>query len=215
MFVYKITNLINKKIYIGVTKDPKKRWQRHCWKSNITRMPITHAIHRYGKENFSFEVLEVFEHLEEAEKKEAILIAELKTLIPKGYNRSPSDGTHSPETSEKIRAKNTGRKATPATIEKLRQSHLGYKVSEETKQKLSKRNKDKRGTDYCYERAKQVSSKYYLIIDPNGLEFCIVSMKDFCKVQNLSPTMMSNVVTGKRKHHKGWRAIELDRNKLN
>lgn len=62
-FIYKITNTLNNKIYIGQTiQNPKDRWYRHCQKNclsnNERNMAIKRAIFKYGKDNFSFEVIE-------------------------------------------------------------------------------------------------------------------------------------------------------------
>lgn len=62
-FIYKVTNLINNKVYIGQTiQDVKYRWYRHCGKSGISQAELnTHfkrAILKYGKENFKVEVIE-------------------------------------------------------------------------------------------------------------------------------------------------------------
>ena len=62
-FIYKITNLINNKVYIGQTmQKPLDRWYRHCQKSNLSdaekNMAIKKAIFKYGKDNFKFEVIE-------------------------------------------------------------------------------------------------------------------------------------------------------------
>lgn len=61
--IYKIENLINHKVYIGQTiMDVKDRWYRHCEINGVSEsekaMPIKRALLKYGKENFSFEVIE-------------------------------------------------------------------------------------------------------------------------------------------------------------
>lgn len=61
--IYKVTNNINGKIYIGQTiQTLKNRWYRHCSKSGISKAELnTHfkrAILKYGKENFSVEIIE-------------------------------------------------------------------------------------------------------------------------------------------------------------
>lgn len=62
-FIYKITNLVNNKIYIGQTiQNPINRWYRHCQvkclSKNERNMAIKRAIFKYGKECFKFEVIE-------------------------------------------------------------------------------------------------------------------------------------------------------------
>lgn len=63
-YIYKVTNKINGKIYIGQTiQSVKDRWYRHCRKSGISKAELnTHfkrAILKYGKENFMIETIEV------------------------------------------------------------------------------------------------------------------------------------------------------------
>lgn len=88
LYVYKITNLINGKGYIGITNNYKKRWANECYysKQSSKRQIIQEAIHKYGKDNFSFEILHENLSLEEAcelEEKEA---NKYNTYIPFGYN---------------------------------------------------------------------------------------------------------------------------------
>tara|TARA_B100000902_G_scaffold392817_1_gene445842 strand:- start:46 stop:1065 length:1020 start_codon:yes stop_codon:yes gene_type:complete len=83
--IYKITNIINNKIYVGKTEHPPtKRWKEHLWSARNPTMAISHAIHKYGQENFKFEVIE--ECLTEyVNKKETYWIGKLDTF-ENGYN---------------------------------------------------------------------------------------------------------------------------------
>lgn len=55
-FLYKITNILNGKFYIGMTKNLDRRWVVHC--SPSSKCPkLKSAIQKYGKENFKKEVL--------------------------------------------------------------------------------------------------------------------------------------------------------------
>lgn len=73
-YIYKITNLINDRIYIGQTiQDVKERFYQHCatkTSSAVLNMPIHKAILKYGKTNFSLEILEIVEqsHLDVREQ---------------------------------------------------------------------------------------------------------------------------------------------------
>ena len=49
-YIYKITNLINGKIYIGQSADPIRRFSEHCHGYNYVSL-IHQAIEKYGKEN--------------------------------------------------------------------------------------------------------------------------------------------------------------------
>lgn len=84
-YLYKITNNINGKIYIGQTVHPEKRWWEHRRRAitHHDNYPIHLAIAKYGEENFSFEVLEESENYDQREQQ---LIQEYNSLSPNGYN---------------------------------------------------------------------------------------------------------------------------------
>lgn len=94
MLIYKITNLLNGKSYIGQTiKDPEERWaehKRHAFGSHLNDQNKTlyKAIRKYGIENFSFEVLQDnipnFQKLDEAE----IYWINYYNSFVKGYNET-------------------------------------------------------------------------------------------------------------------------------
>lgn len=59
--IYKITNKINQKSYIGKAKNIEKRWKDHTYKSRWKRYPnksLYKAFKKYGLENFNFKVIE-------------------------------------------------------------------------------------------------------------------------------------------------------------
>lgn len=62
--IYKITNKINNKIYIGLSKNIEHRWNLHIKESKNEKYPqfnysIHKAFRKYGLENFSFEIIEI------------------------------------------------------------------------------------------------------------------------------------------------------------
>lgn len=88
MYIYRITNLLNGKIYIGQTiRDPDIRFRQHCLPSSASL--ISRAIRRIGKENFSFEVIAKCSSLQDLDKLEIENIIKHNSLIPNGYNVSP------------------------------------------------------------------------------------------------------------------------------
>lgn len=83
-YVYAHTCLVNGKVYIGQTYNPKKRWWEHCSSNDGT---VFHkAIKKYGRERFEMQILFESIDFEEVKQKEIELIAELNTTIPRGYN---------------------------------------------------------------------------------------------------------------------------------
>ncbi len=87
-YIYKITNQVNGKIYIGQSNNPKRRFVEHC---NIRQAKkdnslIGVAISKYGKENFTLDILGYFEDYNQKEKD---YIKKYKSLSPNGYNLMP------------------------------------------------------------------------------------------------------------------------------
>lgn len=90
--VYKITNLVNGKIYVGYTRSKiARRWISHKNKSRRERehstMPLCRAIHKYGEKYFKIELISCWKTEMDGLNEEMRLIAEWKTQNPAiGYN---------------------------------------------------------------------------------------------------------------------------------
>ena len=71
-YIYKITNDINNKIYVGKTEfSIEKRFQEHCRdsrKERCEKRPLYKAMQKYGIEHFHIELLEETNNPEEREK---------------------------------------------------------------------------------------------------------------------------------------------------
>lgn len=88
MFIYKITNKINNKIYIGkvYNKTIYDRFNRHIKSaSSKSKSYIGRAIAKYGGENFVIEEIDKANSLEELNNKEIywinIIILLIKILV--------------------------------------------------------------------------------------------------------------------------------------
>lgn len=101
--IYKITNIINNKVYIGQTNNWKKRWSTHV-NDKQNGCLITRAIKKYGKENF--EVKFLFENLsdDEANRLEKETIIKFNSKAPNGYNirEGGHDSKHSEDSKIKM-----------------------------------------------------------------------------------------------------------------
>lgn len=93
MYVYKIINTINRKSYIGITKNIESRFSFHKTRYNKTskkeyiEKPLYKAFRKYGIENFKFLILYKDLSIEEAKRKEVELIQKFRTLTHEnGYN---------------------------------------------------------------------------------------------------------------------------------
>lgn len=88
MLIYKWTNLVNGKVYIGLTtKTLSNRTRMHVNNSRAgSNLPLHNAIRKYGPASFKVEVIETCTSMEELIKAEMKYIEELKCLAPNGYN---------------------------------------------------------------------------------------------------------------------------------
>ena len=83
--IYKITNNLNGKSYVGQSVNCMSRWSYHKTPSKNVA-PIDQAINEYGAENFTFKVEK--ECLpEELDFYEREIIKKYNTMWPSGYNR--------------------------------------------------------------------------------------------------------------------------------
>lgn len=110
MVVYKITNLVNGKIYVGKSvRNPKNYYG--------SGKLIKQAIKKYGIENFQKEILETCDSLDHLSKREQYWINELNSKVC-GYNiadggtggDTTSNHPNRQEIIEKRRTKNIGKK---------------------------------------------------------------------------------------------------------
>ena len=87
--IYKITNQINGKCYIGQSVSIKRRWQEHYRFNSREQDTVIHqAFKKYGIENFSFEILEECSQ-NQLDDLEIKWIAYFDSQNPnKGYNRT-------------------------------------------------------------------------------------------------------------------------------
>ena len=122
-YIYKITNNVNGKCYIGQHKVPNhpENFRRYLG----TGIAIREAIKKYGKDAFRKEILEYIDDDEKHTKvseREIYYIKMYNSRVPNGYNISPGG--------EGGATKESGRKS--ALTRKLR----GYKMTDETKRKI-------------------------------------------------------------------------------
>ena len=100
--IYKITNKITEKIYIGLTiQTIERRWQYHVEQANANQIKSENSLHaairQYGVDAFTIEIIDKGTTKKDLEEKERYWIRALNTLVPNGYNISTggvSGGSH-------------------------------------------------------------------------------------------------------------------------
>ena len=106
--VYKHTNKINGKSYIGITsRKPEDRWGTNGYKYQSQKskyLCFSKAIQKYGWDNFTHEILFTGLTKEDACKKEKELISFYNSKAPSGYNLTDGgEGTSGYEVSEEFK----------------------------------------------------------------------------------------------------------------
>lgn len=97
MGIYRITNLVNKKIFIGSSRNLPGRINRHKFELKFGSEQITGLLDDYkkfGEENFSFEIIDKLEPKEESgydprgdlAELEHLWIEQLQPFGERGYN---------------------------------------------------------------------------------------------------------------------------------
>lgn len=155
MIIYRITNSVNSKVYIGQTiRTMEERIASHRYESKKNRngLPLYYAMAKYGFDKFTFEVIDNGSSIEELNKKEESHIDKLDSLHPNGYNMD--NGGNNKNTSEVTRKKmsesrkkflsnkenhpNWGKHLSKETRDKIGVVHKGKTISNEQKLHFSK-----------------------------------------------------------------------------
>ena len=92
--IYKITNTINNKVYIGKSTNIEKRWKYHLEHYTCSKefnKTLYKALRKYGDKNFTFEVIESMDDLsydDISNEREKYWI-EYYNSYKNGYNETP------------------------------------------------------------------------------------------------------------------------------
>lgn len=178
--IYKVTNKVNGKIYIGFDSNwPVRKYQHKSRAKKNSSYRLHMAIRKYGWENFDWEVIyQSYDCLHTLKIMEPYFITEYNSFA-RGYNMT------------------TGGDGTPGHI---RNPAIAKKHSENMKQYFSNpENRLKRGDD-C--------SKLWTVTDPNGNKQDIKNLAKFCREHNLDSGNMSAVAKGRYKQYRGWTVIQ-------
>lgn len=220
--IYKITNLINGKSYIGQSINIKRRFWDHRCISHESNRHLKYALKKYGKDNFKYEVLE--ECLEdELDAKERHYI---ETLKPE-YNvtnggqdslrRYPEDVRKKISNKSKEQWENmTDEERQHRITHNLTGHRVGYAMSEETKAKLRDKNLGKKQSPETIEKRKQTMlekkrngyrqdnsshMKRVKCIETNEV---FKSVRDAAENIGVDPSSVSSMLKGRQKTVKGF-----------
>jgi len=184
-YVYKITNKITKKCYIGVTvqHNYNDRWRKHinCLKYKEGCPLLKKSMQKHGVDNFTFEILIIcFD--EDVVKFEKEYIKRYNSQTPNGYNilsgGQIGDGhvgfKHRPESIEKMKASvKKFREANPNYYETYRERHQAtmktinisecVKNSEKFQKAMAeRRERNIKTSDETKQKIRESLKKYYM-----------------------------------------------------
>lgn len=179
-FLYKITNVINGKVYIGQSIKEKERWRQHRYfgkNPEKTGQYIHSAMFKYGIDNFNYEVIAWCKNQEDADFTETQLIEQYSSRNPeKGYNIAPGGVAvwnkgiktgiqprlgilHTEISKQKMSESHTGKILTEEHKKKISEGNLGKSVSGEAKEKMRVGNLGKKRSETTKHRMSEAFRK--------------------------------------------------------
>lgn len=129
--IYKITNKNSGKSYIGQSNDIERRFKEHQQKGASSRIPLDVAIQKYGKDAFTYEIIEEC-NIDELNEKEQYYI-QLYDTKNTGYNCSDGGDQQS------IGANNGRAKLTENDIVIIRTAYANHEKQQNVYQQFKDR----------------------------------------------------------------------------
>ena len=223
MIIYKITNKVNGKIYIGQTiKMLEERWIGHC--KNKRGKLLYRAIKKYKKESFTKEELFQCDSKEELNNLEQICISYYESLVPNGYNISI--GGNAPMVNRKHTKKT--KQQISITMKSKDVSHLHSEESMNKRVEAFKRNGKLKGIARTEKVKRKISlansGKNHGMFNKRGFDcpnfkcpiLCVELNKIFgsqgeaARELNLHQSNINKVLLGKRKTTGGFSFINIE-----
>lgn len=204
MIIYKITNLVSGKCYVGQTiRSIEERFEEHRRKKNTY---IGKAIRFYGQENFRIEAIDSANNQKTLNDLEMQWIDKLKTMKPNGYNLCLGGGNtsgykHRTE-AKLLMSKNRGR------YYKEDNPFYGKKHDAETRARMSAAGRGKVLTPEWKKKIQDSLPKVKVINLDTGEIF--VSAAEAARIYDGKSTHITRVCRGKRKRTRGCRWAYYD-----
>ena len=204
--IYKSTNKVNEKVYIGFDSNWPNRYHQHKHSMKRSRRHLfCRALCKYGFDNFDWEVI-----YQSKDKKHCLGIMEPYFIKEynsyyrwnkKGYNmtyggegqRSDMIYSHSPETRKKI--SNSLKGNIPWC--------KGKKWTAEQKKKLTEINKRNKGNS-------DKTSKTFKLCTPKGEIIIVKNLVKWCRDNNVNHSGLYRTMPPHNKSYKGWKCERID-----
>lgn len=197
-FLYRITDVLNNKVYIGQTINPARRWSYH--KSQSKKIKPLQYIHRamtkYGIDNFVFDVIVSCITQDDADYTEIQLIERYDSRNKEvGYNRAPGGSVAWESGLPSYMYSMFGKHHSEKSKQQIRNALIGNAPSANTKSKMSmaaiKRNvsdsSNKRTTGQAWKNmGRETAEKIRFEYRNGGVSFTQLAAKYDRSVGNIS-----------------------------
>lgn len=232
IFIYKTTNIINNKIYIGIHKTAKlndgyigngiksEKYAIYLYNKYTTEKKsipqFLLAVLKYGYKNFKREILKTFNSYKEALDYEANIVNKIFVKQNNNYNTIIGGTSHEHSEIQKFKIKNrmilNNPMKNPETVIKMLRNR-NYTTSELTKQKLSIKAKiwcntpeikKIRSKNALGRNNSSFDSKFYKFMHISGEEF-IGTCYDLIKIVGKGRSNFSKMKYIPNRFWNGWR----------
>ena len=169
---YSITSRMYDYIRKEHAENMKKKKGRHRWITNgCENRFIFHTEKPEGEWRYGYTHSEEHKKKLDHHRKTRDVTTSIEAMRKVNTGKVVSE-----QTRQKLREVNLGKTHTPESIQKMSDAQKGKKLSSEHKQKISEAHKGKRVS----QEQKNKYAKTYRLVDPNGNEFVILNLKQFC-----------------------------------
>ena len=209
--IYKATNKVNGKSYIGFDSNWPARYKNHEQFHKYEKYNTTfyNAIRKHGWNNFEWCIVYQSEDKEHTlNVMEEHYIRHFNTHVDEGHGYNMTYGGEGnnmlcEEARYKMGSANRGKRRGPLSEETRRKIGLANSLKRRTPEQKEHIRKIRLGTKRSEECIKK-KSKVCVAISPDGIEFKFYNLTRFCRDNNLHQGAMSAVALGKKQYHKGW-----------
>lgn len=207
MLIYKVENIINKKVYIGQTiRDINIRKKEHLYNAfngNSDYSPFHRALLKYGHENFIWTILCECDSKEEMNDMEFHYIKQYRSHTSMGGYNATYGGDGTP-----------GAIRSSLYKRKLSNSKKGKRlnISDVERKRRSDAMAGKNNSCFKVFGKNHNACKKYLIVTPDQEQIVIEGLREFCrnnKQHKLYHSCLVKCANGEIKHHKGYRCVRM------
>ena len=158
--IYKITNSVNGKAYIGKSiSDGKHRISNHF--SGYGNIPLKNAVAKYGKDVFNVEILHEGIIPELLSSYEIEAIAKHDTVRPKGFNLTHGGEGLIPSEETRRKISEANKNPSEKRRREISETHKGKRLSEETRSKIGKASKGRVVSDETRRKISESKKRYW------------------------------------------------------